>query len=213
MNNSNESINLVISVMFEKLFEKVPISMFNRLIFPFAEFCTKEIENPLIYIKQKSKNPDLSILFNLIKFYEDPREINSYFEDNIIKTSFKTFNHYIKNDFDFYFYYLSARQDQENFDYLNDDNNNDNNNNNEENKNDLKENFNDGEKRTKIFDEIFFKNKENKYENKDENKNTIKNFNLNNNNPIQTSNIRSSVIIAYNNMNETSKEFFLNYFS
>jgi hypothetical protein len=199
MNNSNESINLVISVMFEKLFEKVPISMFNRLIFPFAEFCTKEIDNPLIFNREKSKIPDMSILLNLIKIYEDHKEINAYFEDNIIKTSFKTLNHYIKNDFDFYFYYLNARQDQENFDYLNEFNNN-----NEENKNDLKENlnfFNDDEKKTKIFDEFFHKNKENKHEN---NRNTLKSNNINSNNLIQTSNNRSSVIIAYNNMNEIS---------
>lgn len=203
MNNPNESINLVISVLFEKLFEKVPISMFNRLIFPFAEFCTKELDDDLVLTKQNNKIPDLNAIFNIIRMYDDPKDINSYFEENIVKASYKTLNHYIKNDFDFYFYYLSARQDQENFDYLND--NSEEIENQKFNKSDeenIKENLNrEGEKKNIFFEEIFPSKKE-------EVKTPIKNPN----NPIQASNNRSSILIAYNNMNEISIKFYLNKF-
>jgi len=126
MNNQEESINLVISSLFEKFFEKCPFFMFNRLLFPFAEFCLRQIDDPNKFLKVKKTIPDLDSLYNLVKLYDDAKNLNFYFDTNIKAISFNTLNHYIKNDIDFYFYYLNQRQDKENYDYYNEDEKNQN---------------------------------------------------------------------------------------
>lgn len=119
MNNENEKINLVISLLFEKFFEKCPFLMFNRLVFPFADFCLRQIEDPNKFLKVKKTIPDIDVLYNLVKLYDSYKNLGIYFEENIKLISFNTLNYYIKNDIDFYYYYLSQRQDDENFDYYN----------------------------------------------------------------------------------------------
>ncbi len=124
MNVEEEKINLIISVLFEKFFEKCPFLMFNRLVFPFAELCLRQINDPNKFLKIKKTIPDLEMIYNLIKLYDDSKNITNYLDNNIKVSSFNTLNHYIKNDIDFYFYYLNKRQDEENYDYYNEEENN-----------------------------------------------------------------------------------------
>ena len=120
MNNEDEKINIVILVLTEKLFEKCPFLMFDKLVLPFAEYCVRQIDDPNKFFKVKKVLPDLDMLYNIIKLYDENKILNSYFETNIKFNSYNTLNHYIKNDIDFYYYYLNERQDQENYNYYND---------------------------------------------------------------------------------------------